>query len=141
MNCQKGDLAVCAPFVLTASPPKKSKSCSLPPLLRKARRYERRQLSFCRYRIHGQRLASSNIVPPFGNAVCQSGEEVGVRQLPSEELREEEREAAAYRAGVAMQAWYSRYQATGDRIALSIAHRHMTQMVQILAKRVEGGIA
>lgn len=51
------------------------------------------------------------------------------------QLTDEEREAAAYRAGVAMHAWYSRYQESGDRQALSIAHKHMTQMVAILAGR------
>jgi hypothetical protein len=71
------------------------------------------------------------IVGPSGNSVCQSGEGTPVGNvLP--EMSDEEREAAAYRAGVAMNAWYSRYQETGDRAALHIAHRHLTQMLAIL---------
>lgn len=56
-------------------------------------------------------------------------------QVDTADFTDDEREAAAYRAGVAMHAWYSKYQSTGDRQALSIAHRHMTLMVQILAGR------
>lgn len=50
---------------------------------------------------------------------------------PTEGMTDEEREAAAYRAGVAMQAWYSQYQQTGSLECLRIAHRHMGQMLAI----------
>lgn len=50
-------------------------------------------------------------------------------------MSDEEREAAARRAGVAMQTWYEEYRRTGDQLCLKVAHHHMNQMVQILAGR------
>ena len=50
-------------------------------------------------------------------------------------MSDEEREAAARRAGCAMQAWYEEYRRTGDQLCLKVAHHHMNQMVQILAGR------
>lgn len=87
--------------------------------------------------------ALDTVSEPSGERVCQSGERIGVSQerVINSPMTDEEREAAAYRAGVAMQAWYSKYQSTGDPQALSIAHHHMTQMVSILAGRSPEQIA
>jgi hypothetical protein len=50
-------------------------------------------------------------------------------------MTDEEREAAAYRAGVAMHAWYSQFQQTGDMECLDNAYRALGLMRQLLAGR------
>lgn len=56
-------------------------------------------------------------------------------------MTDEEREAAAYRAGVAMQAWYSQYQQTGNPSHLDRAYHHLGQMRALLAGRSKAQIA
>lgn len=50
-------------------------------------------------------------------------------------LTDEEREAAAYRAGCAMQSWYSQYQHTGDPDHLDCAYHWLGVMRGLLAGR------
>jgi hypothetical protein len=50
-------------------------------------------------------------------------------------MSDAEREAAAYRAGVAMHAWYSQFQLTGNTKYLDIAHDCMGMQRALLAGR------
>jgi hypothetical protein len=71
---------------------------------------------------------------PFaGQQADRSSESSDTQQLGS--MTDEEREAAAYRAGVAMHAWYSQFQQTGDMECLDNAYRALGLMRQLLAGR------
>ena len=52
-------------------------------------------------------------------------------------MTDSEREQAAYRAGVAMQAAYSQYQHSGNAAHLDRAHRHLGQMLALVKGRTE----
>lgn len=65
----------------------------------------------------------------------------GCGSAPTEGMTDEEREAAASRAGVAMQAWYAEYQRTRDPLCLNVAYHHLGQMRQILAGRSPEAVA
>jgi rhamnogalacturonyl hydrolase YesR len=58
-----------------------------------------------------------------------------------ETMSDLEREQAAYRAGCAMQGWYSKYQETGDAAHLDIAYHYLHVMRQILAGRTPEYVA
>jgi hypothetical protein len=62
---------------------------------------------------------------PFSDDVCKH----------SPTMTDEEREAAAYRAGCAMNGWYSQYQQTGNPAYLDNAYSCLGMMRTLLAGR------
>ena len=66
-----------------------------------------------------------------------SPSELGESRHSHSAMSDEEREQAAYRAGVAMQAAYSQYQHSGNAAHLDRAHRHLGQMLALVKGRTE----
>lgn len=61
--------------------------------------------------------------------------------VEAETMSDEDREQAAYRAGCAMQGWYSTYQQSGDTAHLDLAYHYLNIMRQILAGRTPEYVA
>jgi hypothetical protein len=62
----------------------------------------------------------------------EAQEFVGLELVP---MSDEDREMAAYRAGVAMQSWYSQYQHSGVAQHLDLAYHFLGIQKQLLAGR------
>lgn len=84
--------------------------------------------------VHSQptELTRSQPVEDAGSFLRMKSDKADTTMTP---MTDEEREQAAYRAGCAMQAWYSQYQLTGEPKYLDMAHEAMGLMRKLLAGR------